>query len=322
MNVTITKEGLLTTMQDLGRVGYRRFGVNPGGVMDRAATRLINTMLGNDESAAVLEIHFPAGEIRFDHDAVFALGGADFAPTLDNESIANWRTMRAAKGSLLRFSSKRAGERAYLAIAGGFDVIDWLGSKSTNLSACYGGFEGRRIRTGDVIEFCRPQNQTPAIGNFISPSLIPRYSRFPTIRVLRGVDFEQLADEKRELFRTQDFVITKNSNRMGFRLWGEPLKCTDSQEMISSAVTFGTIQLLPDGQLIVLMADQQTSGGYPRIAHVIERDLPLLAQLGPNDKVAFHEVDLAHAEELIDEFERDLTLLRVGVQLRSLQSEL
>jgi antagonist of KipI len=149
----------------------------------------------------------------------------------------------------------------------------------------------------------------------ISSSLIPRYSRFPTVRFIRGVDFELLADRSQATLKQQDFVVTKNSNRMGFRLQGEPLIQKDPQEMVSSAVTFGTVQLLPDGQLIVLMADQQTSGGYPRIAHVIERDLPLLAQLGPNDKVAFHEVELPHAEELIAEFERDLALLRVGVHL-------
>jgi len=321
MSLTIKKEGILTTVQDLGRVSYRRFGVNPGGVMDRAAVRLINALLANDENAAVLEVHFPAGEIRFDRDASFALGGADFGPTLNGEPISNWRMVFAAKDSLLRFPSKTSGERTYLAVRGGFDVPEWLKSRSTNLGAAYGGFEGRRLRSGDVVGVCEPPDEIDVLRSSISPSLIPHYGRFPTVRVVRGGDFERLTASSQNVFRRENFVISKDSNRMGFRLRGEPLQQDRPEEMISSAVTFGTIQLLPDGQLIALMADQQTAGGYPRIAQVIERDLPLLAQLGPNDKVAFHEVDLSHAEELATEFERDITILRVGVQLQMAPSK-
>ncbi|MEP7075610.1 MAG: biotin-dependent carboxyltransferase family protein [Acidobacteriota bacterium] len=319
MSLTIVKEGIFTTLQDLGREGSRSLGVNPGGVMDRTATRIINTLLGNSENEGVLEMHFPAGEIRFDRDSVMALGGADMSPELSGKPVSNWRTVNVAKGDTLRFAAKVKGERTYLAVAGGFQIDAWLGSKSTNLTAAAGGFEGRRLRTGDKIEF----NSEPAAKSSLaaSASILPRYSRFPTVRFVRGAEFTDLTDASKESFQTDGFVISTNSDRMGFRLTGEALSITNSSEMISSAVNFGTVQLLPDGRLIALMAEHQTTGGYPRIAHVIERDLPLLAQLGPNDGVAFYEVDIEHAELLTLEFDRELAMLKVGVEFAHLWPE-
>ena len=313
MSLTIVKAGIFTTLQDLGREGFRSFGVNPGGVMDRAATRIINTLLGNNENEGVLEIHFPAGEIQFDLGGTIALGGADLSAELNGHPVSNWRRQNVTKGNRLRFAAKVRGERAYLAVAGGFQIDDWLGSKSTNLTATAGGFEGRRLRVGDTLAF--NENRPVRSALTTSPSMLPRYSRFPTVRFVRGAEFAHLTDASQKSFQTDSFVISKNSDRMGFRLSGEALSITNSSEMISSAVNFGTVQLLPDGQLIVLMADHQTTGGYPRIAHVIERDLPLLAQLGPNDGVAFHEVDIEQAELLSLEFDHDLAMLRVGVEL-------
>lgn len=317
MSILVKKEGILTTVQDLGRTGFRRLGINPGGVMDRTATRLINVLLGNDETAAVLEIHFPAGELFFDRETVFALGGADFRGTLNGLPIANWKVHTASANASLKFSEKLSGERCYLAVAGGFQVDEWLGSKSTNLAAAFGGFEGRRLRKGDRIDTLNVLDRSPIDDHsFISPSLIPHYSRFPTARVIAGPEFDLLTPNSREIFRNENFIVSVNSGRMGYRLEGEPLKQIDPVEMVSAAVSFGTIQLLPDGQLIVLMADHQTTGGYPRIAQVIDRDLSLLAQLGPNDKVAFHEVDINEAEKLSVKFESDLRWLKTAVQLR------
>src|SRR5258708_5147520 len=144
MSILIEKAGLLATVQDLGRTGYRRFGINPNGVMDTAAARLINILLGNDEGEAVLEMHFPAPKIVFETDTVFALGGGDFAPKLDGDHIENWQCCFAEKGSSLVFSEKLLGNRAYLAVRGGFRLEDWLGSSSTNLMAEIGGIDGRK----------------------------------------------------------------------------------------------------------------------------------------------------------------------------------
>lgn len=317
MTLLIEKPGILTTLQDLGRRGYRRFGINPGGVMDRTATRLINILLGNDENTAVLETHFPAAQIVFEHDTVFALGGADFRPELEGVAIENWRPTIARPGEVLKFTGKALGERTYLAIAGGILVDEWLGSSSTNLTAKIGGHQGRKLETGDRINCGSVTSRSALDAANISSSLIPKYSRFPTVRVIAGGEFDQLSEHGRELLLSQDFVISNSSNRMGFRLKGEPITLRKPLELISSAVDFGTIQLLPDGQLIVLMADHQTAGGYPRIAHVISHDLPLLAQLGANDKVGFHMVDIEQAESIASQFEQDLNFFRVGCRFQA-----
>lgn len=321
MSLLIKKPGILTTVQDLGRYGYQRFGVNPSGAMDRTAARLVNLLVGNDETGAVLEMHFPADVVEFEADVVCAIGGADLTAEIDGRPIENWHTFAAHSGSTLRFKGRVWGSRAYLAVSGGLDIRPWLASTSTNLAAGIGGFEGRRLQAGDRLAInCTTGIDSKLLHRAVSPSLIPYYRPFPTVRVIAGNEYACLNAENRELLEKQDFVISNNSNRMGFRLSGAPIKCESLAELVSSAVTFGTIQLLPDGQLIVLMADHQTTGGYPRLAHVISRDLPLLAQLGASDKVAFHVVDVKHAEELTAEFEQEMRFLRIaalGAEARS-----
>lgn len=317
MSITFEKPGILTTLQDLGRYGYRRLGINPTGVMDAAAARLINILLGNDENEAVLEMHFPAPQILFDADAIIAIGGASFSPRLDDRPLQNGRPYFVKKGTRLQFVNRSGGNRAYLAIHGGFQFKTWLRSSSTNLTAKIGGHEGRTFGVGDTLNFTkkikRPLNLTAAQ---VSSSLIPAYSRFPTVRIIAGAEFGLFANAYDQLFG-QDFLISADSNRMGFRLRGEPILLAKPYELVSAAVNFGTIQLLPDGQLIVLMADHQTSGGYPRLGHVISRDLPLLAQLGANDKVAFHLIKHAEAEELALEYENELNFFRVGCRFQT-----
>ncbi len=312
MSLLIEKAGILTTVQDLGRNGFRRFGINQNGAMDKTAVRLINSLLAADENAAVLEMHFPAAEILFEEAAMFSLGGADFAAHLNGAAVENWRIHFAEKGSILKFTEKIFGNRAYLSIKGALAIENWLGSASTNLKAGIGGFRGRKLQSGDRIQFnSKFKIQNSKLNFRISDSLIPFYSKFPTVRVVEGAEFGSLTAESRQNFLQQNYTITPNSDRMGFRLKGKPLFLENNREMVSSAVNFGTIQLLPDGQLIVLMADHQTSGGYPRIAGVITTDLPLLAQLGANDKVAFYRISIEEAENLLVSFEEYLNLLKI-----------
>lgn len=312
-------------MQDLGRHGARRYGINPGGAMDKRALRLINILLGNDENEAALEMHFPAPQIRFDEDTVFALGGAQFGAVLNEQEIRNWHPYFAERGSVLKFTTKKLGARCYLTVRRGFAIEKWLGSASTNLKAQVGGFHGRALKKDDQLEF-RIQNsedqahQLP-VTNYpfaISRSLIPFYNSFPTVRVIPGAEYELLSDEARAEFIGQNFSIGLQSDRMGFRLEGKPLKLDTPHEFISSAVGFGTIQLLPDGQLIILMADHQTTGGYARLAHIVSEDLPLVGQLGAKDGLGFHFVDVKEAEDLMINYERDLNFLRLGIKWKSL----
>ena len=314
MSLQFLKPGILTTIQDLGRTGYRSLGINPSGVMDRTAARLINTLLENCENETVLEMHFPACEFKFDTECSFAIGGADFSPRLNEDPIRNWSAINAVAGDILNFRERKTGMRAYLSVAGGFDIPSWLGSKSTNLTAVAGGLTGRKLAAGDRIHFSAPRTVKPRT---LGPSLIPKYGHFPTVRVVPGGEFDLLTAICERNFLGGSFAVTNDSNRMGFRLHGEPLYLLDEKEMVSAAVTFGTIQLLPDGQLIVLMADHQTSGGYPRIANVITADLPLLAQLGPGDRVGFQLVSIDKSEHLIKRFERDLCFLKLGLRFTS-----
>jgi antagonist of KipI len=323
MSILIQKSGILSTIQDLGRKGFRQLGINPNGAMDFRAVRLINILLGNDETEAVLEMHFPAPEILFETDVIVALGGADFGAKINDNPIENWRPFFIEKNQLLSFTKKTFGCRAYLSVKGGFKIEKWLGSASTNLTAKIGGFNGRNLIKGDKLPFKqRTANNQQRINYKISKSLIPRYSSFPTVRVVAGAEFEELTALSERNFLKQIFNVRSDSDRMGFRFEGEPLYLLDDKELVSSAVNFGTIQLLPDGQMIVLMADHQTSGGYPRIAHVVSTDLPVLAQLGANDKVGFEMISMPEAENLLLEFEKDLNFLRIGCQFKKIQPQI
>lgn len=314
MSLEILKSGILTTVQDLGRTNFRRFGINPNGVMDTAAARLINVLLGNAENEAVLEMHFPADEILFRENAFFALGGADFSARLLDEPVENWRPVFAPKNSVLRFIDKKLGSRAYLAVRGGFEIERWLGSAAANLKTRLGGYTGRSLKKGDRLQFRRPSTAGQQRTDVrISFSLIPFYSHFPTVRFVEGAEFGLLTGAGRKIFLGQDLVVAHDSDRMGFRLAGKSFHLAGKKEIVSSAVHFGTIQLLPEGRLIVLMADHQTSGGYPRLGHVVSADLPLLGQLEEGDKVAFHPISIIEAENLRSEFEKNLNFLKIAV---------
>jgi antagonist of KipI len=311
MSILLETNGILTTVQDLGRNGFRSFGVNPSGATDKQAVRLINILLENDENEAVIELHFPAPKIRFEKDAIIALGGADFGAKINNNPIENWRCVSVEKGSLLEFTDRNFGARCYLSVKGGFETEIWLESASTNLLANI----GHNLQKNNQLSFKdKGQMTNDKTNKVISSSLIPYYSKFPTVRIVAGAEFENLTALSEQNLLKKSFTISNQSDRMGFRLEGEPLYLLSSQELISSAVNFGTIQLLPNGQMIILMADHQTTGGYPRIAHIISPDLPLLAQLNPNDKVAFHLISHEHAEEILLQNERDLNWLKLGVK--------
>ena len=317
MSIVVIKEGMLSTIQDLGRIGYRQFGINPGGVMDRTSTRAVNYLLGNEPNAAVIELHFPAGSFEFQENCNFAISGADFAGRLDGVAIQNLTVTKASPGSLLIFERRVAGNRAYLAVEGGFASERWLGSASTNIRAALGGHHGRRLRTGDRIEFVSCDDRSSTIGAAIGPSLRYAYASRAILRVVAGPEFDVLTALSEQKLFESTFEITRQSDRMGFRLLGEPLFRIDESEMLSSGVAFGTIQLLPDGQMIVLMADHQTTGGYPRIMTVASIDLPHLAQMGAGHDVSFKLITLDEAEHEYCQLERSFAFLRYGVHVRA-----
>jgi KipI family sensor histidine kinase inhibitor len=300
--IEVVRSGLFTTVQDLGRRGHRGRGVVQSGAADPFALRLANLLVGNPDDAAGLELTLLGPELRFSHDSLVALGGADFL------ALPRWQPVFVQAGTVLTFGHARAGCRGYLAVAGGIDVPLVLGSRSTYVRAEIGGLRGRALRDGDTLPV--PATPRHAQGRWhVDERIVPAYSTAPVLRVLRGAHADQFG---RALF-DGEFKVTAHSDRMGVRVAGAPLTRNTSAELISSAVAPGTIQVPPDGNPIVLLADAQTIGGYPQIAHVIAVDQPLAAQLRPGDRVTFVEVTLAEAHELALARERVLAMVREGL---------
>jgi len=310
MEMRIARAGLMTTVQDLGRTGHRASGVPRSGPMDLFAFRVANLLAGNSEDAAGLEITLSGPELEFSEAARIAICGAEFS------GLQSWRPLDVPAGARVRFAQCRKGCRAYLAIAGGISVPPVLGSRSTYLRGGLGGFHGRALCDGDVLEIGSvPKGQAPrgpAASFFVAPSLLPAYAASPTLRVVRGA---QAGEFDGSLF-AEEFVVTPHSDRMGLRLSGKAIVRRSGGELASAPVAPGTIQVPPDGQPIVLMADAQSLGGYPQAAHVAAVDLPVLAQVCPGDLVRFREVPLDEAQLLILRRERELAILREGVRQR------
>ncbi len=270
--------------------------------MDPLALRVANLLVGNPENAAALEFTLRGPELEFSAATIVAVGGGDFG------AVPLWQPVAVPAGGRLNFGGARTGCRAYLAVAGGFDVAPVLGSRGTYLRAAFGGHEGRALRDGDVLR--APGIARQVVGRWhIDERILPAYGPAPTVRVVRGAQAEEFGGR---IFRNA-FSISPQSDRMGVRLTGPALARANTTELISSTVVPGTIQVPLDGQPIILMADAQTIGGYPQIAHVISVDLPLVAQLRPGDSVRFHEVTLAEAHELALARERRLGMLHEGL---------
>ncbi|MBL0233855.1 MAG: biotin-dependent carboxyltransferase family protein [Chitinophagaceae bacterium] len=293
---TIEKAGLLDTIQDLGRYGQQRSGINPCGAMDGYALQLANALVGNLLEEAGLELHFPASVFRAEHSMLIALAGADMDARLNGEPIPLLHPVKLKKNDLLQFAALRSGYRCYMAIEGGLYVSEEGYSSSTNLKAGYGGHEGRALKKADVLKAYESTDAFLPSG--VLPWTVDPVFETTTdhVRIIPGHEWERLSSQQQQDLLQQNFIIDKRSDRMGCRLAGDPLILSKSEELVSSAVNFGTIQLLPDGSPIVLMADHQTTGGYPRIAHVIKADLSKLAQKKPGDPVRFKLVTQEEAE--------------------------
>jgi antagonist of KipI len=271
--------------------------------MDRMALRVANLLVGNPEGAAALECTLLGPELVFSAATVVAVGGAEF------EGMEPWRPIVVPAGGRVRLGRARRGCRAYVAVAGGFAVPALLGSASTYLRAGFGGFSGRALRDGDVLT-------VPEVARHVSDHwrmdarILPAYSPAPTVRVVRGAQWDDFGGALYDA----EFKIMAQSDRMGIRLGGAKVARIGAMaDLVSSAVAPGTVQVPPDGQPIVLMADAQTLGGYPQAAHVISVDLPLLAQLRPGDRLKFTEVSLDEAHRLVLEREHVLAILHEGL---------
>jgi antagonist of KipI len=328
MTLRVEAPGLLTTVQDAGRRGHQREGVPEGGAMDPFALRVANLLVGNREGDAALEITLTGPMLHFESGTLVALAGAELGATVAGQELSPWRAVWIPAGSTLSFRGPGTGCRVYLAVAGGLAVPEVLGSRSTFVRARLGGLEGRALRAGDVLPRGAPSPLSGRIAAALSAdgslavarwgvglSLRPGYSDHAVVRLLPGSHAQALsADSREELFRAE-FHVSPHSDRTGYRLEGPGLEYAVAPRLLSEAVTFGTVQLPPDGTPIVLMADRQTTGGYPRIGEVASVDLPLLAQLRPGDRVRFRPCSLAEAQTRYLSRESGIAQLRQAISL-------
>jgi len=316
MGFKVIKPGMLSTIQDLGRFGYQKSGIIVGGAMDKLALRIGNLLLGNSENEAGLEITLIGPALLFDKEQLIVLTGADLSPSIDGRPVIMWRPTQVAKGAVLSFGKPIKGCRTYLSVAGGFKISPDLGSCATYLQAGIGGWEGRALKAGDHIPFKQVYKST---GKFTwSPDLklYPK-SANQVIRVIAGPEFNSFTKESIHAFFTHLFTINKENNRMGYRLDGPEIQPAEKKDMLSSAVTFGTIQVPPRGNPIILMADCQTTGGYPRIANVITADLSILAQKQTGSEIKFELVTLAEGQKCLANQELQLKQLKHTISLKN-----
>jgi antagonist of KipI len=294
----VHKPGLLSTLQDLGRHGYQRLGVSPGGAMDALALRLANRLVGNPDNSVSLEITLAGAELEVLRDCEVALAGADLSAHLDFRPVDCWENFFARTGELLGFSQRRRGARAYLSVAGGFVAQNVLGSGSTDLRNGWGGLQGRRLQRGDEL-FVQSTGRPDRSSSWgVRPGVLAEYHNPFLLRVLECPQSKLFEIETRQHFFAAEFAISADSNRMGYRLEG-PRLVAPERDLISEATPTGAIQVLPNGEALLLMADRQTVGGYPKIAVLISADLPKTAQLCPGHRVRFQEVSLPEAHRAL-----------------------
>lgn len=285
MSVKVLVPGPLTTVQDLGRFGYQKAGIPCSGVMDQKAYRTANGLLGNDRGEAVLEHTLFGGSYLFCSDAVIALTGADMAASLSGCPCPVGRPIPVHDGDTLSLGLAEHGCRTYLAIAGGFDVPLVLGSRSTNLKCSIGGYNGRALKTGDILKIGTSSVSYEMIKESCVPQ--PEYSSDITVRVIEGPQAGLFTPQGLDTFYSASYTVSEQSDRMGCRLKGAAIESCHGTDIISDGIVFGSIQVTSAGQPIILMADRQTTGGYAKIATVITEDLPLLAQARPGNTVHF-----------------------------------
>ena len=306
----------LSSVQDLGRDGYLRYGVGTSGAMDRLALTAGNILLGNQDNAAAIEIQIFPYEVRFLEDTAFALTGADVSAELDGIPLPAWWAMSVRKGQILTLNPPERGARCYLALAGGVDVPVVLGSRSTQLRGAFGGYGGRNLRQGDVVNAISADcandllAQIPAAGFGVAPpefalplgdSASIAYATRTFVRVLPAAEYECYESASQELFWGQDWMISTQSDRYGYRLEGEALTPKHALEQRSHGIVPGTIQVPPNGQPIIQLRDAQPSGGYPKIGTVIEADLWRLAQARLCTRLRFVRTTYQEALDAQDE---------------------
>jgi antagonist of KipI len=317
--IEVISSGLLTTVQDLGRQGYQRYGIPVCGALDPVSLRIANILVGNAEGEAGLEITALGPTIRFASDGVFAVVGASFRPELDGREVQTWESVKVSAGSVLSLGAASDGLRAYVAVAGGIGVPVVMNSRSTDLKGGFGGFEGRALRDGDSLAV----GDSPHVSDWSQTGLPAGISRQPTfgqefeIRVVLGPQDGEFTESGVKAMLTSEYTVSVDSDRMGCRLEGAEIGHRSGPDIVSDGTALGSIQVPGSGQPIILLTDRGTTGGYAKIATVIGPDIGLLTQAMPGAKVRFSEVSVDEAHQILRDQEEMLREIKsfVGLDL-------
>ena len=318
MALEVLEGGMLTTVQDLGRHGYQRFGVPVAGAMDPFALQAANALVGNNLGEAALEISFVGPVLRATESCLIAVAGADLSLRVDGRSLPSWMAVFVRRGWIIEFGERTSGCRAYLAVAGGIDVPDIMGSKSTYLRGGFGGFGGRALGEGDLLSVGQTSFHLPTVaGREFRPQRIPDYSETPSVQVILGPQESSFTEHGISTFLSSEYRVSAISDRMGYRLAGAEIAHQGRADIISDGIVLGAVQVPADRQPIVLMADRQTAGGYPKIATVISADIPLLAQCMPGvSTITFRAVAIEEAQTRYRDMMRALAESRLATRTR------
>ena len=279
--------------------------------MDRFAHSAANLLVGNDPSHATLECTFSGPHLVAEHSCLVAITGADFDPRVNGAPAPAWTGIFLGAGDRLTFGARRSGARAYVAVAGGFEADRWLGSLSTYLMAARGGFHGRPLKSGDVLSVAGEPRRPTVSGRQMAKQLRPDYDN-RTLQAIAGPHIKRLSPEGRGLLFEATYMVSRDADRMGYRLEG-PQLVTSGEELLSFGLVSGAVQVPHNGQPILLMADYQTAGGYPVVATVVSAALPIAAQLLPGDELRIVEIDVERAREMRQSLERGLDSLRIAL---------
>ncbi|MGX9417774.1 5-oxoprolinase subunit C family protein [Vibrio sp. WJH972] len=325
--IEVVKSGMLTSIQDLGRHGYRQIGVGQSGAMDEFAYCVANILLGNSETSAGLEITLGGCVLKFHSDTTVAFTGCDVGATLDGCSIPPWSAISVKAGQILKTSMSTSGLRAYIAIAGGIDVPIVMGSRSTDLKAGFGGLNGRALKDGDQIELLNPTFTSCLTNGFGISRRVLRCAKPDVtveVRMIPAAQWDSYSHENQTNFLQTNWVVTPQSNRLGYRLSGPIIEPKERLELFSHGILPGCVQMPPSGQPVIQLNDANTCGGYPKLGVVIQSDLRKLAQIRPGGSIRFRLCSPNDAVEAIRNRRRELDDLRwqsesIRTQLQQVQ---
>jgi len=299
--IQVQEPGLFTTVQDLGREGFGPLGVSPSGAADTISLRLGNRLVGNAEGAAALEMTLLGGTFQFPDGAIVSLTGSDFGATVDGAQVMLWTSTEVKPGQTVRLGPTRSGARCYLCVRGGIEVKLFLGSASTHILSGLGGHEGRSLRKGDRLKIGPANGAVPK--RTLSANALKHVLPRKVLRVTPGPQSDWFPEAAQRMFYESRYRVAEESNRMGVRLEGGAVPEGAGGKMVSEGVSLGAIQVPDGGQPIILFVEQQTTGGYPKIANVISADFHCLGQLRPRDEIRFERVDWETARALLREKE-------------------